>query len=208
MKRYAIVFLFTLFLLPSAVSAQGGMDIVEIDIDSNVLYFLYHYEPKFSKDFGVMGQIFGSHSFDEMGYTIGIYYSTPSFLIEFPVGVLYSTNSPIQLTNIKTKVNWFAGIPKFGKEAKWEITSINDAAWGVRGFPTKIFNKLEVIYTPVVDAGLRFQSFNVEEPFAPYLGVAKRVKVGNVHFFVFQGKNLKYGDWKIELNVLFWRFRE
>lgn len=195
-------------LVKPAFSQPKGMDIVELDFDTGFYGLLYHYEPGFSEHYGLMGQIFGSPEFDELGYTVGLYRESKSFLIELPVGLLFDVNIPTEVKAIKTKLNWFLALPEFGENSVIEINSINDFGWGVRGFPSVHYNQLEAFYKPAWDFGIRLQSFNVGyEPFAPLLGVIKRVSFGDFQFVLYQAVNLRDQKMALQLNVYYFKFR-
>src|SRR3989344_6103788 len=155
MRYFGVIILVLLCVIVPVPLLAQGMDIVEIDVDSGILFFLYHYDPKL-----LMGQIFGSFDFNQVGYTLGIYFANKSFSIEFPVGALYSAHAPISFTHWKMKVNWFAAFPSF-QNPTWEFLSINDFSWGRNGSPNMSFTRFDVLYRPI-DMGPRLQCFRVQ----------------------------------------------
>lgn len=187
-----------LFITPNPNFAQA-MDIVEIDLDDEIIYYLYHYEKKI-----FMGQIFGAFNAGEIGYAIGIYWSNKSFLIEFPIGVRYSVKTPAKLKLWHTKINWFAAFPSWNY-TKFEIHSINDFGWGVNGAKNRIFNRFEIIFVPKVDLGFRIHSFKEgDQKFSPYFGVIKRIKITkSISFMLYHGYSIEKKDWRIELDIFF-----
>ncbi len=199
--RYVIIVV-SLFLLFPAIVLSQGMDIVEIDIDDNILYWLYHYEPKY-----IMGQIFGSPDFDELGYTIGPYWSNQFIKVELPVGAQYKANTPSQQSHWKAKLNCFASFPSWANP-EFEITFVNDFGWGRNNNPDTRFSKLQFIYTPI-EAGIHFRTFKMEgKKSSTCLGLVKRVKFGPASFVLFQGKDLKKDDWSIRLDVFLTYFHK
>ncbi len=197
MRSFLLAVLLT--ILPLASSFAQRLNIIEINIQSYVLYNLYHYEPKL-----LMCQIYGSPNFSELGYSVGPYWSNKSILIEMPLGVNFTTSVPIEQKFWHTKLNFFAAFPSFDNP-KLEITSINDFAWGVDGISDRFYNKFEILYGPYINAGLRMYSINIDrEKFSPYIGIVKRIPVNeSISFVLYQGRKVNKSEWLIELDIFF-----
>jgi len=198
--KYLLISFVILVLFSFGAFAQR-IDLIEIDFHSDILYYLYHYEPNL-----LTMQIFGSPDYDTLGFAIGPYINIGDFKIEALGGPEFNTSAPIEQHYWHAKLNWFADLT-ISDNKKIQFISINDFAFGINNIPDKLFNRLDVTFETKskIDFGLRIQNLNFDwEKFTPNVGILNKIEIGeSLWFLLYVAKNIEKIGWYMELDIFY-----